>query len=68
VGKIAKKQFFVNSALKIQCHVVKNNLLQTAFSAIFPVWVSTYILTNASCFVFVPMITWSTWCCPLYFC
>jgi len=30
VGKI------VNSALKIQCHVVKNALLQTAFSAIFP--------------------------------
>jgi len=38
VGKIAKKQskrnvFFVNSALKIQCHDVKNTLLQTAFSA-----------------------------------
>jgi len=30
VGKIALLQtFFVNSALKIQCHVVKNTLLQT---------------------------------------
>jgi len=27
---------FVNSAIKIQCHVVKNTLLQTAFSAILP--------------------------------
>jgi len=27
---------FVNSALKIQCHTVKNALLQTAFSAILP--------------------------------
>jgi len=35
VGKIARKQserVFVNSALNIQCHVVKN----TAFSAILP--------------------------------
>jgi len=37
VGKITKKQsegvFSVNSALKIQCHVVKNTLLlRTAFS------------------------------------
>jgi len=28
--------FLVNLALKIQCHVVKNTLLQTSFSAIFP--------------------------------
>jgi len=28
--------FFVNSALKIQCYVVNNTLLQTAFSAILP--------------------------------
>jgi len=27
---------FVNSAFKIQCHVVKNTLTQTAFSVIFP--------------------------------
>jgi len=27
---------FVNSALKIQCHIVKNTLLHTAFSAILP--------------------------------
>jgi len=27
---------FVNSALKIQCHVVKHTLLRTAFSAILP--------------------------------
>jgi len=25
-----------NSALKIQCHIIKNTLLQTAFSAILP--------------------------------
>jgi len=40
VGKIAKKQSkgvrFVNSALKIQCLVVKNTLLKIAFSTIFP--------------------------------
>jgi len=30
-------RFFVNSALKIQCHIVKNALLQTAFSAILPI-------------------------------
>jgi len=41
VGKIAKNSlkecvFFVNSALKIQCHIVKNTLLQMAFSGIFP--------------------------------
>jgi len=38
VGKIAKKTvcIFVNSAIKIQCQVVKNTLLQTAFSAILP--------------------------------
>jgi len=40
VGKITKKQSegvrFVNSALKIQCHVVKKTILQTAFSAILP--------------------------------
>jgi len=39
--KTPKKQsegahFFVNSALKIQCHAVKNTLLLTAFSAILP--------------------------------
>jgi len=28
--------FFFSSALKIQYHIVKNTLLQTAFSAIFP--------------------------------
>jgi len=38
-AKSPKKQsevnvFFVNSALKMQCHVVKNTLLQTAFSVI----------------------------------
>jgi len=27
---------FVTSAFKIQCHIVKNALLQTAFSAILP--------------------------------
>jgi len=48
VGKIAKKTvwrcaFFDNLALKIQCHVVKNTLLQTAFSAIFP---TEYELVN----------------------
>jgi len=31
-----KKCVFVNSALNIQCHVIKNTLLQTAFSAILP--------------------------------
>jgi len=31
-----KECIFVNSALKIQCHVVKNTLLETAFSAILP--------------------------------
>jgi len=42
VDRIAKKQcwraFFVNSALKlkIQCHIVKDTLLQTAISAILP--------------------------------
>jgi len=35
-GKIAKKTVTDNSALKIKCHVVKNALLQTDFSAIFP--------------------------------
>jgi len=41
VGKMAKNSLkewvFVNSALKIQCHIVKNTLLQTAFSAILPI-------------------------------
>jgi len=43
VGKIAKKKCegaqngFVNSALKIQYHIVKNTLLQTASSAILPI-------------------------------
>jgi len=31
-----KERVFVNSALKIQCHFVKNTLPQTAFSAILP--------------------------------
>jgi len=31
-----KERVFVNSALKIQCHVVKNALIQTAFWAILP--------------------------------
>jgi len=34
VGKIAKKQS--EGVLKIQCHVVKDTLLQTSFSAILP--------------------------------
>jgi len=29
---------FINSALKIQCHIVNDTLLQTAFSAILPTW------------------------------
>jgi len=38
-GKIAKKQserVRFCSALKLQCHIVKNTFLQTAFSAILP--------------------------------
>jgi len=36
-GKSSLKEcVFVNSALKRQCHVVKNALLKTAFSAILP--------------------------------
>jgi len=31
-----KECVYVNSSLKIQCHIVKNTLLQTAFSAILP--------------------------------
>jgi len=31
---VRRSAFFVNSALKIQCNIVKNTLLQTAFSAI----------------------------------
>jgi len=27
-------EHFVNLALKIQCHIIKNTILQTAFSAI----------------------------------
>jgi len=34
--KQSEECVFVNSALKIPCHVVKNTLLQTAFSAILP--------------------------------
>jgi len=30
--KNSLKECFVNSALKIQCHTVKNTLLETAFS------------------------------------
>jgi len=33
--KKKKECVFVNSALKMHCHVVKNTLLQTAFSAIW---------------------------------
>jgi len=44
VGKTAKKNSLkecvvVNSALNIQCHVVKNVLLQTAFFGDFAHWV-----------------------------
>jgi len=36
-NSLKEEYIFVNSALKIQCHhVVKNTLLQTAFSAILP--------------------------------
>jgi len=31
-----RSAFLVNSALKIQCHIVKNTLPQAAFSAILP--------------------------------
>jgi len=31
-----KECIFFNSALKLQCNIVKNTLLQTAFSAILP--------------------------------
>jgi len=44
VGKIANNSLkecdFVNSALKIQCRIVKNPLLQTAFSAILPLGIT----------------------------
>jgi len=33
---ILKESVFVNSALKLQCHIVENTLLQTVFSAILP--------------------------------
>jgi len=39
---------FVNSALKIKCHVVKNILLQNAFSVIFPHWAVLYFYKLAS--------------------
>jgi len=32
-----KECFFINSALKIQWHIVKNTFLQTAFSVIFSI-------------------------------
>jgi len=32
-----KECIFINSALKIQCHAVKNTVLQTAFLAILPI-------------------------------
>jgi len=40
-AKLPRKQsegarLCINSALKIQCHIVKNTHLQTAFSAILP--------------------------------
>jgi len=45
VDKMPKKQsegvFFANSALNIQRHIVKNTLLQTAFSAICPLSYTT---------------------------
>jgi len=34
--EFCESDVFVNSALKIQCHVVDNTLLQTAFSVILP--------------------------------
>jgi len=34
-------RFFVNSAFKLQCHIVKNTVLQTAFLAILPTGWST---------------------------
>ena len=40
-GKIAKKMeegVFVESALKMQCHIHKNTLLHIAFSGIFAGW------------------------------
>jgi len=47
VGKITKKKvwrsaFFVDSELKIQCHIVKNTHLQTAFSVILPTRIVVY--------------------------
>jgi len=47
VGKIAKKNsqkecIFVNSALKIQCHIVKSTLLQTAFFGDFAHWENSF--------------------------
>jgi len=33
---VQRSAFFVNSVLKIQCRIVKNTLLQTAFLAILP--------------------------------
>jgi len=47
VGKIAKKNSlkecsFVNSALKIQCHIVKSTILQTAFWEILPTGIAKY--------------------------
>jgi len=41
-----KPVFFVNSALKIQCNIVKNTLLQTAFSAIFPTGIEIHFILN----------------------
>jgi len=53
VGKIDKKNsvkecVFVNSALKIQCHVVNNTLLQTAFSAILPTGIVQFFIKFVS--------------------
>jgi len=42
VSEISKKMLIVNLRLKIQCHIVKNTLLQIAFSAIFPTGILTY--------------------------
>jgi len=51
-GQITKKKnnlkeyVYVNSALKIQYHTVKNTLLQTAFSAILPAGLDFSIVIN----------------------
>jgi len=39
-----KSVFFVNLVLKLQCHIAKNTLLRTAFSAILPTWQVHYVV------------------------